>query len=470
MFFQLIFSSPLFAQTYTKAQVLLDFKELDQYIRYQHPGFEYYCSKEKYEAICDSIVKAMPEKMNSFEAYNLLLPVVNSVLCGHSSLRVSDAEKKKIKNFPFYIKAFDNKYYVHCNLTCDSLFERGSVIIAVNDIPITDAITRLSFIKNNGIDNLNSVARYNKAINNIERMHYILFGLRDTVQIKFVSVRDGKTYTKKYNTITPIEEAKIYKSKYAFENSGLKNLTLSIPDSLKKSIAVIEVSSFSNNGLDLFGFKYRRRLKNDFKKIKDLKIDKLIIDLRGDGGGRIGNADYLMTFLAKEKFNLTSKVLIKKKAFKVMPFPLNIIFRRVLFKKQDSVFYTQSKIGKLKPQKKYHYDGETVLLLNSGSYSATTLFASVVKDKGLAKVIGDAPGGANQITFAGFFEFIKLKNTKMIARFPILRIYQDVSNQQPYISVDIPVDRSLKDLFKNTDPAMAKAIEYFKQQKLGTLK
>ncbi len=50
----------------------------------------------------------------------------------------------------------------------------------------------------------------------------------------------------------------------------------------------------------------------------------------------------------------------------------------------------------------------------------------------------------------------------MIARFPILRIHQDVSNQQPYIQIDIPVNRTLKDLFKNTDPAMAKAVEYFK--------
>ena len=180
--------------------------------------------------------------------------------------------------------------------------------------------------------------------------------------------------------------------------------------------AIITVTRFDNNtGTMVQGFA---------KEFADKGIKKVILDLRGNGGGYVSAAqDLLSLWLDNEK------VLIQKsKHF------------------GDSTTATSAGKAILK-------DMETVVLVNGSSASASEIVAGALQDYGKATIVGEKTYGKGVV-----------QNLYDLSNATVLKVTtaewytpNDRSINKTGITPDIEVERSYEDINAMRDPQMDKA-------------
>ena len=115
---------------------------------------------------------------------------------------------------------------------------------------------------------------------------------------------------------------------------------------------------------------YREVLREMFTEIKEKNIGNLAIDLRGNGGGD--------TYVVNELFKYL---------------PIDSYYQGDNFRKIRWNFLTVNQGGKTKNKRnaELEFDGNVYVLTDEDSFSSSMLFAEMVVDNGLGKVIGEPP-------------------------------------------------------------------------------
>lgn len=117
----------------------------------------------------------------------------------------------------------------------------------------------------------------------------------------------------------------------------------------------LEYKSFSQNQIDQL-----------YKVFGEMDREKdLIIDMRGNYGGKIINMFYLISLISDKDIS---------------------IFERIKDEKVELVLADMSTLS---------YDGEIVLLVDKDNYSAGTIFPSILRDNNLATIIGEKTYGGS---------------------------------------------------------------------------
>lgn len=118
---------------------------------------------------------------------------------------------------------------------------------------------------------------------------------------------------------------------------------------------------------------YREVLREMFTEIKEKNIENLAIDLRGNGGGD--------TYVINELFKYL---------------PVDTYYQGDNFRKIRWNFLTfdQSGVTKNKRNTELEFDGNLYVLTDEASFSAAMIFAEMIVDNDLGKVIGESPSQA----------------------------------------------------------------------------
>ena len=118
---------------------------------------------------------------------------------------------------------------------------------------------------------------------------------------------------------------------------------------------------------------YREVLREMFMEIKEKNIENLAIDLRGNGGGD--------TYVVNELFKYL---------------PVDTYYQGDNFRKIRWNFLTfdQSGVTKNKRNAELEFDGKLYVLTDEASFSAAMIFAEMIVDNDLGKVIGESPSEA----------------------------------------------------------------------------
>ena len=127
-----------------------------------------------------------------------------------------------------------------------------------------------------------------------------------------------------------------------------------------------------------------------FTDLRNRGIDRLIIDVRKNGGGDSRVGDALLSYLAPRPFTQFDKTLVK-----ISPMTARMTGRTdgrptVRFQALDPDNY-------IKPltADEGHFGGTTVLLTASDTFSSASSFAWAFRQAGCGKVVGEETGGMN---------------------------------------------------------------------------
>lgn len=450
-------SSQLTAQL-SKAEYDKDIDYLTEKLTKYYAGLYYYESPTEFNQRLTHLKGLVKDSVTVHEAYKNIALFVSDIKDLHLGIGLpKNFFVKDTKVFPFFIRRFGNDFFVHYNQSNDSTIVRGSKILAINKTPVLQDFDRFKTLYGADFGNIYSKNYY--AEYNFQSFYNRWYSKQDSALITYQIQKDTIIKEEKIDFLLAKDATKNLTKRY--KNVLRKNLTVEIIDSTSHT-AKLDITSF-RTGKGLFNFnekKFRKNLKKCFKQIEKDSTQNLVLDLRGNGGGAVVNVHRLLSYVSLEPFRLYDTVFINKAGFKKLIKPqygITYVFGRLFFSKKDDNGYFRSYTDNKKlyrPVKKHHFGKNLYVVMDGGSYSATTFTIALLKNMNRATFVGTPPGGANWGSFAGQSLGVKLPESKIRVTIPLMKLVHSTANLNHsdfVIQPDYFVKQSFEDFLQRKD-------------------
>jgi len=410
-----------------------DYTLLRKMLEDVHPSLYWYTPKDSMNYYFDQGYQKIQDSMTEPGFRTLLSYVLARINCGHTSSRYSSdynrfLEIARLKSFPLSVKIWQDTMVVTANLNRkDSILKRGTPILRINGRRQQDIVDSLS--KYLSSDGYNNVAKYQQLSNRgtFASWYKNIYGLTDKFTIEYldsngavastvVPLYDPAKDTMAFRGAPPVKLSKKEIKKQR------RFLTRNLQVDTVMNTGFMTLASFSR-GNDLGSF-FRR----SFKLLEKRKIEHLVIDVRGNGGGDASLSTLLTRYLADHSFKIADSLYATRRSTNYSKYiekqflywvAMQFVTNRHSDKKYHFGYFERHYF---KPKRKHHYDGKVYLLTGGNSFSATTLFASALKGQKNVLIVGEETGGAAYGNTAWMIPDARLPNTKMGFRLPKFRL------------------------------------------------
>lgn len=451
----------------TPGQLSADFTIFEKALKEAHPGLYRYNTPAHFDSILAMTARKLDHPMTRQEFYQVLLPVAVQVKCGHTKFHPDENWSDNYyfgtgRVFPLKVFIHGDKAWILDSYDANIKVTKGAEILSINNLPMPEIIGRLltGFFS----DGSNTTFKY------IEMSHYFSAFYANLIDAPANFAIKYGTGNKTASLDVPSVSRSVI-DQYEKEHPG--NITPGEPYSIRflaGNTALLTISSFwmGKEG------EFKRFLKRAFLTINNSGSANLIIDVRNNEGGNDKRGSLLLSWLMKEKFRYYDRLEATTKSkytfaqYAHLPKFYGIL--RHLIKKTDSGTYVWNHNAGLKLQKpaRNSYSGKVYILINGGSFSVTSEFASVAHYLKRAEFIGEETGGGYYGDNSGTFVIVTLPNSRLNVGIPMLAYYTAVKNY-PYpdrgIIPDHEVSPAIEDILNKKDTVLSYTMELIEKQK-----
>lgn len=447
-----------------------------------HPELYWYISKSDLDYKFDSLKTSLTHPMTPNEFFFQFSPVIASINEGHLKLkamqrRYTKAEQKEFKTKrPLFslmeYQVLDDKLFIKENKENIQNIEVGTEILKINGENVADLIHK--YRKLYSSDGKNQT--FQKYFMNLAFFNYYTLekGYLDsvTLQIKVdnaiadISIKRQKKTDLQVNTekvkpkITTVQKVQDYDATSKTYNRNLKFLKAD------SSVAYIKVKTFSATLAKKF-------YKESFATIRHAKSDYLILDIRDNLGGSLSEINTLYSYLTDKEFTLikapemTSKTSgLHQNYFRgqnmfssvvsAFGYPFFLAGNYFLSSKKEDRYYFREFASKPTKPKADAFRGKIYVLINGGSFSASSIISAKLKYDKRATIIGEETGGANDGTVAGVNNTVILPHSKLALPIGLFLIRPNIEfdNQDRGVMPNVDVDSNFGNLSDTEDKMM----------------
>ncbi|MFD0862800.1 S41 family peptidase [Sungkyunkwania multivorans] len=442
----------------------------------------------KYRSVkeIDSIYKWAEEEIKNLstygEFYNLICTLTDFEGSVHNETflisKISASMKMEESGyFPYPIKLIEGKVIVN--------FETGKIplgaeILAINDRAITTIIPEL--FKYYTTDGKNISGKSIGINSHFSKYYRLNYGLEDTFQVTY---RQKESNELKHTQLKSVSYASYYRNfakrysiafdKYTYQDCPENEIYHY--KSIDNSTGKLTINSFSmGNEKTVTHKRYVRFLDSVFMKLKEDRIENLILDIRNNTGGTDPNDLVTYSYLAARNFveNKEAWISFNKipelrhiksniPAF-LRPFGVgkyNKMLRRSFPLEKNGKFYQDSSSADhmIRKPSENAFRGTIYLLISPSVASAGSLFAAMVAGNKNSIVIGEETAGGyyghNGHTPLSYV----LPRSKIVTQFSIVNLEQDVPSKKNQIYgrgiiPDYEVMQKFEDFLSHTDTQM----------------
>lgn len=453
-------------QKYSPTQLKEDLDVLEKRLHKFHPDPYHYICKDSLHTFIEEAKNNITDSLNEFQFRFYVRQIIAKIGCGHTAAVPSKQYTKNINSinrpmFPANLWILDtNKLYVKQYLLKDKKLQKGDEIISINGNKTKDVIEKMySTFSSDGLN-----TTYKKQNLSLDRFKYFYAAAYKPDSNYTLQVRTLKGDTQnveiahigsKYDTLKLYA---VHDKSIIYKNSRAKFKI----DTVCKNLAILDIDNFA-------GKKWRRVIRKSFKYLKaHPEITNLAIDVRDNGGGKVGKGTYLLTYLLPKPFSFpfgrTPNLL-----------PLNPKIK-MGFGSRLTIFsfgiYPISWVKKGRwthyflalPRYRNHYNGNVYVITNGRSFSMSGVTASYLKYKAGAKTIGEETGGTQTGSNAMISGRVILPNTGSIVQIPLYHLDHaiKVPDTKRGIMPDYPINYSVFDKIINKDKEVEKLRELCK--------
>ncbi|MGK6340658.1 S41 family peptidase [Chryseobacterium sp. DT-3] len=447
-----------------------------------HPQLYWYISKKDLDRKFDSLKQTINQPLTPLQFYFKLQPVIADIREGHLSLKIPIKKftKKEIKTlenkkgmfsrFEYYLQ--DDRLFIIENKDSIENIKPGTEILAINNVPVSEYIKKYRQLVSSDGYNTTFQSYFLKDVffnfytaengfTNTACLETLYNGIKHTYTLHRESKsKNDLEKDKEQEKRTPEKKMNDY---VAFTNSYNRNFKFLDKDSIT---AYIKIKSFSSDYSEKF---YRET----FSKIKKAGSKYLIIDVRNNYGGSLHEINNLYSYLAPEPYVLIKPSQLASRltplrtnyfrkstpfqyAFKSLAYPTYVFAQTFSTYKKDGKVYYKMKAAKPTKPNKNAFQGKVFVLINGGSFSASSIITAKLKYDKRAILVGEETGGANDGTVAGFYSYQKLPHSKINLPIGLLLVQPNIDflNTKRGVSPDVTITESMQDIINKKDPQL----------------
>jgi len=443
----LLYISFSYAQsTYTAEQVKEDINTLITFIEKNHPDLDIHAPQFVQEA--RHVLAGISGEKTSFEVFQLASRVATLAKENHYDIGNWEDEvhagilDNTFSYFPFYVRVLDDGIFVYRNLSQDTQVKPGDRIHTINGQD-TDEILNTLF-KHIPSDADIKTFRQRSLDLTFHWMYYLVIGQPETYELEMS--RDNK----KFLITVDAQSADEIVANYNANPNGPETPQQTGADRIysfevKDEYAVLKLRSFNYGLIQEHDLKSNKIYKDIFTELSDKNIDHLVIDLRGNTGGRNEFSDDLLPYINKLD--------------------------------KDGVYKTSiSWEGKVKQHKlpnpdKSVFKGKIYVLTDGRTYSAGATVARNLREYGNAVLIGEEAGSRYEGFVAGSKNSLVLPNSGLRINVPRYAYRFPESEAQPELNrgalPDHAVKPNIEQILQQEDPVMAFALKLIEKSLSG---
>jgi len=458
---------------YSPEQLQQDYSFLRQVLEKKHPSLYWYTPKDTMDMYFNEGYKAIQDSMTELQfGWKIIAPITSAIHCGHTSFSMSRGWNKFIRgkvipSFPLFLKIWNDTMVVVYNLNKkDSVIKKGDFITSINGIKSAELINIMFdyMVEDGYSENVNYI-RLSEAF---PYFHRNIFGLYKTYNVGYV---DSAGIEK--HAIIPYYNPSA--DSIAKRKAFLKTIKKRAPSKKERirslqfdtSFALMTVNSFSNGHLKHF-------FRKSFRKIHRRNLQNLVIDIRANGGGDINNYVVLAKYLRDSSFKVSDSAYSIKKNFKGFTKHItsgvfnNLALIFLTHKEEDGNYhfgFWENHV--FNPKRRNHFNGNTYVLINGLTFSASSLFCNAVKDQPGITLVGEETGGGWYGNSGIIIPDIILPNTKLRVRLPFFRIvqYHHIAEKGIGVMPDVYIPPVYKDVVNGVDTKMEWVIKTIRDTK-----
>jgi C-terminal processing protease CtpA/Prc len=396
-----------------------DFIYLKNSLLGSYPSLYRYTSKSKMDQLFDSSYASINENTTTLQFYKMIKFIISAIRDGH--LYVSAPPDVKIfytesaKFCPLKLQFIENKAFVMWS-PVNTMFP-GTEITSINGISINDIKKELFCYSVS--DGFNETRKYYVINRNFRFYYYMVFGEQKAFDVEY------KTEMGLIKKITLNAMRGIQIPADTDMATPKKLLNLKYID----NTALLTINTFDSAELSKSDENFTAFLKCSFDDIRKRKINALIIDLRGNGGGMDSYASLLYSYLATKKFSFINRLTVSTKDLPYKDFKKSVSsFNNLETSMLDSSglnSYTLKSISHdglipINPMPN-NYHGKVWFLINGLSFSATAEFCTLARTNDRGKFIGEETGGAYGGNTSGAMINCTLPHSKITVSYGLVK-------------------------------------------------
>lgn len=411
-----------------------DFRVLQDSLQSIHAGLYRYKTKEEMDAVFDKAYRQLDHPMNETDFFNIVSHVISSIGDGHTECFLSkdyiNSLIANVKIFPIQPRFIDDKAYIPCDT---KEFQAGTEIISIDNKPI-DMIRKelFSMLSSDGSIETEKYVKINDGHDPFSYLFYVRYGEKADFKLSYKTA-SGQIAEKTL-------PAALFNDMECPPVRTNVNKYLSL-EYKQDGVAVMTLKTFANELMDRTKENFESFLAKSFKELRDKKIEKLIIDLRENGGGEDTNGLLLYRYLANKPFKYYDSL-----------------------KTTRNIIIGHPNLGLQQPGEN-NFNGKIEFLIGGKSFSGAAEFSAIAKSNERGIFIGEETGGGYYGNTSGHKIALELPNTKIRVNIPMIKYVMSV-RQSKYkdrgIIPDYVVVLSINDYMQHKDPQMDLAMKLIK--------
>lgn len=404
---------------FSPEQLQADFAQMRTALESNHPDRLRYETAETLANFFNASFSSLQNNMAEAEFYRVVAPLVARYHCGHTGIRPSAGFSHGLV-MPLGIYLADGKAYVDADYGSMSGVPLGSEVLAINGEPIARIVERM--LAGISSDARNTSAKMHRLNRNFFLYYYYFWGETPRFDLTIKEPTGGNESALRVNSRPFAQVNSEASSRFAADGR------LSLATSGNRAVLTVPSFVISQNP------DYRAFFENAFRQMNDRGIARLIIDIRGNGGGDPEMSVALLSHLIDRPFVYFKKGLGYANLFaETAPHPV-------------------------------HFSGAVHVLIDGGCFSTCGHFCSMVRHHGLAAFVGETGGG----TFRCHDNSTEIVLGRTGIRLRVARTTYETAVPDIDVSAGFPPDYrvvpTIHDVLSGADPQMDFAIGLFEQE------
>lgn len=431
----------------SKAEALEDINKLQTTLAQYHAGLYRFSSKDSINFYFD-LVRSRLDNTSTVDLYKEITFLLNKVRCGHTRAslpsNVRDSFIEASIFLPLKVSYLGDRLFIRQVLEGEQNLVEGEEILSINGQSIV--VITAKIFDHHSSDGFINTNKY-RLTERFFKYYYQLYIAKSAVQYRLkIRGNNGKD-----RVITlegkPLEELR------ELDYPPFARATLSLEHLDKYSY--MKIGTFGSYSLNNAGFDYSQFLEQSFDALKKRKVENLILDLRGNGGGKDDYGALLVSYFAKAPFKYFERIEVTDDYSG---------YGGVQRKSGRNLVTTHRGLSTWQPQKN-SFAGKVFVLIDGWSFSTCADVATVLHHHKWATFVGEETGGGYDGNTSGNSTTLTLPNSKIRVNVPMWMYTTANLGHQYYgrgVIPDYQITRNPQELISETDVVREKAINLMK--------